>query len=222
MRFAVLPCILARPSDPLTRAVRCACQYRAEQRQPRPFIYVRVRLMTNHETSGTYHSQLIERPGFFDVLQRLLEIAQLPVDNALGLLGALHSLCLESLDSLDLPSNIVRLGLECIELLLDIVDNGGILENGPVVGEVDRLRLFREDSHFTARIVIALLEALESGGSLTLKTELSADPGPVELEGGAALLAVSFGIFKVCGPAAIERCGAPPKPQLGYTELLRI
>ena len=176
-------------------------------------------LITRPSTSYTYHSQLIDRPGLFNVLLCLLQVAQLPVNHALGLLGALHSLCLECLDGLDLPSDIVRLGLESGELLLDLVDDGGVLKNGPVVGEVDGLGLLGEDRHFAARIVVALLEALEGGGGLALETKLGPDPGPVDFEGGAALLAVSFAVLEFCGQGAIARGGALPGRQLSYAEL---
>jgi hypothetical protein len=55
------------------------------------------------------------------------------------------------------------------------------------VGEVHGLRLLREHGYFAARIIVALLEGLESGGSVSFETQLRADFGPVELEGGAAL-----------------------------------
>jgi len=116
-----------------------------------------------------------------------LEIAQLLVDDGLGLLCALDGLGLESLNGLDLPSYIVCLGLESVELLLDVVDDGLVLEGAAVIGEVNGLRLLREDGDLAARIVIALLEGLERSGSLTLETKLRGELGPVELEGSAAL-----------------------------------
>ena len=135
----------------------------------------------------THHSQVREWPGVLDVLQRLLQIAQLLVHDALGLLGALESLCLEGLNCLDLPAHVVGLGLESAELLLDVVDDGLVLEDAAVVLEVDGLRLLGEDGDFAARIVVALLEGLESGSSVALEAQLRADLCPVELESGAAL-----------------------------------
>jgi len=132
-------------------------------------------------------SEVIKRPGLLDVLQCLLEIAQFLVDNGLGLLCALDGLGLESLNGLDLPSYIVCLGLESVELLLDVVDDGLVLEDAAVVAEVDRLGLLGEDSDFAARIVVALLEGLKGGGGLTLEAKLGAELSPVELEGCAAL-----------------------------------
>ena len=81
----------------------------------------------------------------------------------------------------------------------DSVDDGRVLEHGAVVGEVDGLRLLGEHGYFAARIVVALLEGLEGGGGLTLETKLGADLGPVDFEGGAALLGVSFGVLLVLG-----------------------
>jgi hypothetical protein len=135
----------------------------------------------------TYDSQVGEWPGILDVLQCLLEVAQLLVHDGLGLLGALHGLGLESLNGLDLASYIVCLGLEGVELLLDVVDDGLVLEDAAVVAEVDVLGLLGEDGDFAARIVVALLEGLEGGGGLALEAQLRAELRPVELEGSAAL-----------------------------------
>lgn len=86
-----------------------------------------------------------------------------------------------------MPLHIVRLRLVGAEALLDLVDDGGVLEDGAVVGEVNGLRLLGENGDLPARVVVALLEGLEGGGSAAFQTELRADLGPVELEGGAAL-----------------------------------
>lgn len=135
----------------------------------------------------THHSEVGKRPGVLNVLERLLEIAELLVDNGLGLLGALQGLCLEGLNGLDLPAHIVRLRFEGVELLLDVVDDGLVLEDATVVLEVDGLRLLGQDGHFAARIVVALLEGLEGGGGVAFEAQLRADLRPVELEGGASL-----------------------------------
>lgn len=138
-------------------------------------------------TVYTYNGEVSEWPGILDVLQGLLEIAQLLVDNSLGLLCALDGLGLESLNGLDLPSYIVCLRLESVELLLDVVDNGLVLEDAAVMVEVDGLGLLGEDGDFATRIVVALLEGLEGSSGLTLEAELGAQLGPVELEGCATL-----------------------------------
>jgi hypothetical protein len=135
----------------------------------------------------THHSQVREWPGVLDVLQGLVQVAELLVHDALGLLGALESLCLEGLNGLDLPAHIVGLGLELAELLLDVVDNGLVLEDAAVVLEIDGLRLLGEDGDLAARVVVALLELLESGSSVALEAQLRADLCPVKLEGGASL-----------------------------------
>ena len=136
----------------------------------------------------THHSQVVKWPGILDVLQRLLEVAQLLVDNRLGLLSALDSLRLERLDSLDLPVHIVRLGLESVELLLNVVDDSLVLEDGSVVGEVDGLGLLGEDGNLATGVVVALLELLQGDGGGTLQAQLGAELGPVELKSSAALL----------------------------------
>lgn len=54
---------------------------------------------------------------------------------------------------------------------------------------------------------------------MTFEAELGANPGPVDLEGGAALLAVSFATFEFFRPGAIEQWLALRKQQLSYAEL---
>jgi len=184
-----VPCNPEQPSDPWKRAAQCACQCPAAQKRPHPTRPVSHHLPRNTvHNASTYHSQFIKAPGLLNVPQRLLQIAQLLVNDSLGLLGALHSLRLKRLDSLDLAPDIVRLRLVRGVALLDLVDDGLVLEHGAVVCEVDGLRLLGEQGHFAARIVVALLEGLEGRGGLAADAELRAELGPVELEGGASLL----------------------------------
>ena len=135
----------------------------------------------------TYHSEVLERPSALNVLQGSLEILQLCVDLALGLLGALHSLRLESLDALDLALDVVLLHLEAAHLLLDVVDDGLVLEDAAVVAEVDRLRLLGEDLDPAAGVVMALLEGLERLSGAATETELLGQGSPVELLDSGAL-----------------------------------
>lgn len=139
------------------------------------------------EPAYTHHSEVLERPGSLDVLEGLLEVLQLSVDLALGLLGALEGLCLVGLDGLDLAADVVLLDLEGVDLLLDVVDDGGVLQDGAVVGEVDLLGLLRQDLDLAARVVVALLEGLQGLGGGAAEAEFGAQVGPVDLGGGAAL-----------------------------------
>lgn len=122
----------------------------------------------------TYHSQILKRPSRLNILQRLLEILQLRVDLALGLLGALQRLRLKGLDGLDLPRDIDLLELEAVELLLDVGDDVLILELRAVGAEVDRLRLRGELLDFAARVVVALFEGREGVGCAAAEAELGA------------------------------------------------
>jgi hypothetical protein len=135
----------------------------------------------------THHSEVLERPGSLDVLQRRLEVLELSIDLDLGLLGALNSLGLVGLDGLDLAVDVVLLDLEGVELLLNVVDDSGVLQDGAVVGEVDLLGLLGEDLDLAARIVVALLEGLQGLGGGSTEAEFGAQVGPVDLRGGAAL-----------------------------------
>ena len=184
-----MPCIPEHPSGPWKRAARCACRYRAERLRLHPVQYIspRPRPASTRPHSDTYNGEIVKRPCLLNVLQRLLQIAQFLVDQALRFLGALHSLGLKGLDGLDLSVHIVRLGLERAEALLDLVDDGRVLEYRAVVSEVDLLRLLLQYVDFAARVVVALLERLERGSSLAAQTELRANLCPVELEGGGAL-----------------------------------
>lgn len=136
---------------------------------------------------NTHHSEVLERPGGLDVLEGLLQVLQLSVDLGLGLLSALDGLSLVGLDGLDLAANVVLLDLEAVELLLNVVDDGGVLENGAVVGEVDLLGLLGQELDLAARVVVALLEGLQGLGGGATEAEFGAQVGPVDLRGGAAL-----------------------------------
>lgn len=132
------------------------------------------------------HSELIEWPGGLDVLEGLLKAAELGLNLALGLLSALNSLGLESLDSLQLTGNIVGGGLEGLELVLDLVDNGLVLQDLAVVGEVDGLGLFGQKLNLATGIVVPLLESLERGSGLAAEAERAGHLDPVNLKSGAA------------------------------------
>lgn len=135
----------------------------------------------------THHSEVLERTSRLNVLKSLLKILQLRINLALGLLRALHSLGLESRNRLDLPLNIVLLGLESVELLLDVGDDVLVLQEAAVVGEVDGLRRLGEDLDFAARVIVALLEVGEGLGGIASQAELGAQVGPVDFEGSRTL-----------------------------------
>jgi len=79
--------------------------------------------------SITYQSKVFERSSGLDVRQGSFKISELQVDLLLGSLSILDSLNLESLDGLQLASNVILGGLEGVEALLDLVDNGLVLED---------------------------------------------------------------------------------------------
>ena len=153
----------------------------------------------------THHSEVLERPGGLDVLKSLLKVLELSVDLGLGLLGALDSLGLVGLDGLDLAVDVVLLDLESVELLLDVVDDGSVLQDGAVVGEVDLLGLLGKDLDLAARVIVALLEGLEGLGCGATEAEFGAQVGPVDLGGGAAL---DGGVSRCCWLLGKSRTGA--------------
>ena len=120
-------------------------------------------------------------------MQRLLQVRQLLVHCALGLLCILDSLRLIGLDRLDLLFYVVGLGRKTLDALFDLIDDCLVLQLRAVEGKVDVLRRLGQDLNFPARIIVALLEGAEGGGGLAFEAELGADLGPVDFEGCAAL-----------------------------------
>lgn len=150
-------------------------------------IVISNRFRSFYRPYGTYDSEVLEGTGSLDVLQGLLQVGELSLDLALGLLGVLNSLGLEGVDGLDLAANVVGSGLEGLEVVLDLVDDGLVLQDAAVVGEVDGLGLLGQDLDLAAGVVVALLEGLERSGGLAAEAERGRNLGPVDLESGAAL-----------------------------------
>lgn len=92
-------------------------------------------------------------------------------------------------------------------MLLDLVNDGLVLEDTAVVGEVDSLGLLGQGLDLAAGIVVTLLERLQRGGGLAAEAEGGRNLGPVDLECGAAL-------FRVKGGVLVSRF-ARTKPRLG-------
>jgi hypothetical protein len=86
-----------------------------------------------------------------------------------------------------LTVHIVGCGLEGGEALLDLINDGLVLEDGAVVAEVDRLGLLGKDLDLAARVIVALLEGLETRRRLAAEAEGGGDFSPVELERGGSL-----------------------------------
>jgi len=198
------PCSQALASDPWKRAAQRAGRYQGEQQQPRPItqispidpksLHVTAQKSFELIMSNTHHSEILKRSRSFDVLERLLQILQLLIDLALGLLSGLDGLRLEGLNRLDLSVDIVLLWLESAELLLEVVDDGLVLEHAAVVREVDSLWLLGQKLHLATGVVVALLECYESVGGISFEAELAAQAGPVDFGGCAALYEVLLAI----------------------------
>lgn len=187
-----VPCSPGRANAPSTQAVLFESRYPGVPPRPRP--------RSAHPKSAplpkgiqrrsaldTHNSQILKRSRRLDILQRLLQLPQLPIHSPLGLLRALDSLHLKRLNGLDLPSHIVSGRLERLEVSLDLVDDGRVVESAAVVLEVDGLGLRAEQVQFAARVIVALLEGLEGRCRLPFETERGGDFGPVEFQGGGAL-----------------------------------
>ena len=133
------------------------------------------------------HSSLLPRPRILNIAQSLLQLPQLHLHLSLCLLRILHRNLLEALDRLQLLVHVVCHGLEALVVLFDLVDHGLILEDGPIVPEVNGLGLLGEKLDFAASVVVALFESCKSAGGAAAEAEGGADRGPVELHGGAGL-----------------------------------
>lgn len=72
-------------------------------------------------------------------------------------------------------------------MVLDLIDDGLVLQDLAVVREVDGLGLLGKKLDLTAGVIVALLEGLQRGGGLTAEAEGGGHLGPVDLESGAAL-----------------------------------
>lgn len=136
---------------------------------------------------ATYDSEVLEGTGLLNVLQGGSEILQLKINSLLGSLGILDGLNLKGVNGLELTADIVGGGLEGLEALLDLVDDGGVLEGRSVGGEVDGRRLLREHLDLAAGVFVALLEGLKRGDGLTAEAQRAGNLGPVELESCASL-----------------------------------
>lgn len=189
------PCNQPASICPWRQGRRSSRRSRAERRQPHPKrkrkrdinkSVPRSCVVQSWDTI-TYNSEVLEGTGGLNVLEGLLETAELGLNLALGLLSALDGLGLESIDGLQLAADIVGGGLEVLEVVLDLVDDGLVLQDLAVVLEVDSLGLLRQDLNLAARIVVTLLEGLEGSSGLAAESEGAGQLGPVDLESGATL-----------------------------------
>lgn len=178
-RSILPPCSQVLASGPWKRVARRAGRCPGEQQQPRPVtqisqidphpIHPPAQKIPPPTLSNTHHSEVLKRSRSLDVLERLLQILQLLINLALGLLSSLDGLRLECLDRLDLPVDVVLLRGEGVELLLEVVDDGLVLEDAAVVAEVDGLRLLGQQLHLAAGVVVALLEGYEGVGGVAFQ-----------------------------------------------------
>lgn len=140
------------------------------------------------QSGATYNGEVLEGSGLLDVLEGSGEVLELEVDGLLGGLGVLDSLGLEGVNGLDLSADVVGGGLESVESLLDLVDDGLVLQEGSVGGEVNRRGLLGEHLDLAAGILVALLEGLQGSDGLATEAQRGGHLGPVELESCASLL----------------------------------
>jgi hypothetical protein len=77
-----------------------------------------------------------------------------------------HSLNLKRLNSLNMSTDIVRHGLEILQRLLSLIDDGLILEDGTVVGKVDGGGLGSKLGMETLGVGVSFPESLKGGDGL--------------------------------------------------------
>lgn len=132
---------------------------------------------------------LVPWSGTLDVVQGLLQAPQLHLHLGLCLFSILERNLLEAFDGLDLLVHVVRLGLEILEVLLDLVDDGRVLQDRSVVAKVDGRWLLGQDLYSAAGIVVSLLEIGKRSRRAAAEAELRGDFAPVELQCCARLSA---------------------------------
>ena len=101
------------------------------------------------------HREVLEWPRRLDVGEGLLQVPELQADLLAGGLGVADGLDLKGLDGLDLAAHIVRGGLEGGEALLDLVDDGLVLEEAAVLRKVDGRRELVELLQLAAGVLVA-------------------------------------------------------------------
>ena len=109
-------------------------------------------------------SRLFPRSRSLNIAQRLLQLPQLDLNLALCLLRVLHGDLFEALNSFNLLVHVVGLGLEGLEVVLDLVDYRGVLQERAIVPEVDGLGLVLEDLEFAAGVIVAFFEGSKGRG----------------------------------------------------------
>lgn len=181
-----MPCSPAPSIGPWKQAGRSSRRSTSRQQRPRPSN--NQHRLHNFVHGNTYDSEVLERSGLLNVLQGSGKVLELQVDGLLGSLSVLHSLGLESINGLDLSGDIVGDGLEGSESLLDLIDNGLVLQGRSVGGEVNGGGLLGQSLELASGILVSLLEGLEGGNGLATEAQRAGDLGPVELESCASLL----------------------------------
>lgn len=144
------------------------------RRHPSPLLHQPGDILINLGRSGhnLIHRRLLPRPRPLDIAQRLLQTPQLHLDLLLGLLRIPHRHLLELLDRRQLLVDVVGDGLEGLEVGLDLVDDGLVLEQGAVVSEVDALGRLGEGLHLAPGVVVALFEGRERAGGVAAEAQL--------------------------------------------------
>lgn len=102
-------------------------------------------------------------------------------------LGVLDGGLLELVDGGELARDVVRDGLELLELGLELVDDGRVAQDPPVVAKVHRLRRLAELGMSPPHVLIPLLECLEARNCAPLQAQLRCQVRPVDLECRASL-----------------------------------
>lgn len=134
--------------------------YQVSRWHPPPLLHHPLRILINlrRRLRHLVHRDLIPSPRTLDIAQRLLQTPQLHLHLSLRRLRVLHRHLLEGLDTPELLVHIVRLGLESFEVLLNLVDDLRVLEDGAIVTKVDGGGLVGELLDAAAGVIVAFLE----------------------------------------------------------------
>ena len=151
------------------------------RRHPSPLLNQSLRILINLRRRLRYliHRNLIPAPRPLNIPQRLLQTPQLNLYLPLRRLCVLHRHLLKGLNALELFIHIVGFGGEGFVVGFDLVDDGAVLEDRAVVGEVDGGGLVLQLLQAAAGVVVTLFELLELRGGGAAEGELRGEAGPV-------------------------------------------
>ena len=133
------------------------------------------------QTPGDNYTQFLRLPGLFNILNRLLQILHLLDNFLLCFLSTLHRLDLKLFNPRQNSTDVIRNRLKRLCGLLNFVNDGRVLEDGTVIGQVDGGARRLELVEFVVGVDVAFAEGGEGGGCVGSEGQRRGEFGPVDL-----------------------------------------